>query len=68
MSEKILYVDDDPNILAAYKRILRNRFQVETAPGGKEGLEVIAGGGPFAVVISDMRMPEMDGVEFLAKV
>ncbi len=68
MSEKILYVDDDPNILAAYKRILRNKFTVETAPGGKEGLEAMAAIGPFAVVVTDMRMPEMDGIEFLANV
>ena len=68
MSEKVLYVDDDPNILAAHRRTLRNQFTVETAQGGREGLEIIAHNGPFAVVISDMRMPEMDGVEFLAKV
>ena len=68
MSETILYVDDDPNILAAYRRSLRNRFVMETAEGGAEGLELIAEKGPFAVVVADMRMPEMDGVEFLSKV
>jgi len=68
MSDRILYVDDDENILAACQRILRKRFDVETALGGDEGLAMIARNGPFAVVISDMRMPHMDGVEFLAKV
>lgn len=71
MSERILYVDDDENILAAYKRVLRGRFEVETALGGEEGLEKIVAastGGGFAVVISDMRMPGMDGVTFLAAV
>lgn len=68
MSDKILYVDDDPNILAAYKRSLRNRFVMETAEGGAQGLEIIADQGPFAVVVADMRMPEMDGVQFLSKV
>ncbi|HHH76641.1 MAG TPA: response regulator, partial [Phycisphaerae bacterium] len=68
MSEKILYVDDDPNILAGYQRILRKQFPVFTAMGGHEGLETIAKEGPFAVVISDMQMPEMNGIEFLAKV
>lgn len=68
MSEKILYVDDDPNILAAYERVCRKKFDVTTAMGGEEGLEAVFTQGPFAVVISDMRMPGMDGVEFLAKV
>ncbi|MHC4294332.1 MAG: HD domain-containing phosphohydrolase, partial [Planctomycetota bacterium] len=68
MSEKVLYVDDDPNILAAYKRILRNQFHVETALGGAEGLELITTKGPFAVIIADMRMPGMNGVELLTKV
>ena len=68
MSEKVLYVDDDPNILAAYKRVLRKSVEVETAGGGEQGLKAIAAKGPFAVVIADMRMPGMDGIEFLAKV
>ena len=68
MSEKVLYVDDEPNVLAAYKRVLRNSVEVDTAQGGQEGLKAIASKGPFAVVIADMRMPGMDGIEFLAKV
>lgn len=68
MSEKILFVDDDSNILEAYKRQMRKRFTIETALGGEEGLAVIARNGPFAVVVADMRMPRMDGIEFLMKV
>ncbi len=68
MSEKILCVDDDPNILQAYKRGLRKLFRIETARSGAEGLEVIAPQGPFAVVVSDMRMPGMDGIQFLTAV
>ena len=68
MPEKILYVDDDPNILAAYQRILRREFHVETAQGGPEALELVTAGDPFAVVVADMRMPEMDGVQLLSKV
>lgn len=68
MSEKILFVDDDANVLAAYSRTLRRRFQLATAQGGAEGLELIERQGPFAVVIADMRMPEMDGIQFLARV
>lgn len=68
MDYKILCVDDDPNILQGYKRSLRRDFQIETAEGGREGLAVIERDGPFAVVVSDMRMPEMDGVQFLSGV
>jgi response regulator RpfG family c-di-GMP phosphodiesterase len=65
MSQRILLVDDDLNILQGYKRQLRKRFQVETAPGGKEGLETLVKGGPFAVIVSDMQMPKMNGIQFL---
>ncbi|MFH1417727.1 MAG: response regulator, partial [Planctomycetota bacterium] len=68
MSKKILCVDDDPNILNAYRRGLRRLFEIETAEGGAEGLEAIASQGPFAVVVSDMRMPGMDGIQFLTAV
>ena len=46
----------------------RNRVDLETATSGNAGLEIIRSQGPFAVVVSDMRMPEMDGARFLAKV
>ncbi|HTY63249.1 MAG TPA: HD domain-containing phosphohydrolase [Acidobacteriota bacterium] len=67
MTEKILLVDDDPNILAAYTRVLRNRFQFETALGGAEGLRMASESGPYSVIVSDLRMPGMDGIEFLAR-
>lgn len=65
MNEKILFVDDDPNILSAIKRQLRKRYDLVTASSGTEGLQAITTHGPFAVVVSDMRMPGMDGVAFL---
>lgn len=68
MSEKILLVDDDFNILSGYQRSLHGEFQLDTAPGSKEGLQWIAQKGPFAVVVSDMRMPGMDGIQFLTRV
>ncbi|MBI5814177.1 MAG: response regulator [Nitrospinae bacterium] len=67
MNEKILCVDDDPNILSGFKRSLSRRFALDTALGGEEGLEAAAKNGPYAVIVSDMRMPGMDGVRFLAK-
>jgi FixJ family two-component response regulator len=68
MSEKILFVDDEPSVLDGYRRLLHNEFSLDTAIGGVEGLAAIAEHGPYAVVISDIRMPGMDGVQFLAKV
>jgi len=68
MTERMLFVDDDANILAGFQRQLRERFLVDVAPGGAEGLAVLAERGPYAVVVADMRMPGMDGVHFLARV
>ena len=68
MNEKTLFVDDDPNILAAFNRYLRNEFTFETASSGQDGLNILEEKGPFAVVVADMRMPNMDGVVFLKKV
>lgn len=68
MNEKILFVDDDHNVLSAYVRILRRKYSVETALGGEEGLKLMEQHGPYAVVVSDMQMPRMDGTQFLAAV
>jgi DNA-binding NtrC family response regulator len=57
MSERILCVDDDPNILQAYQRALRKRFQIDVALGGEQALEAIVQQGPYAVVVADMQMP-----------
>lgn len=68
MNERILFVDDDPNILEAYQRKLQRVLAVETALGGEEGLRTLEDRGPFAVVVADMQMPQMDGIEFLSQV
>lgn len=68
MSKKILFVDDDPNILRAYQRGLRKQFQVEIALGGESALAMIDPRKPYAVIVSDMRMPGMDGIQFLTAV
>lgn len=68
MPEKILLVDDEPNVLQAYQRLLHNEFTTETAVGGIEALSALQTHGPFAVVLSDMRMPEMDGIQLFTKV
>lgn len=68
MPEKVLLVDDEPNVLLGYQRLLHNEFEPDTAVGGAAALTTIQNKGPYAVVLSDMRMPEMDGIQFLAKV
>src|SRR3990172_4411991 len=68
MDEKILFVDDEPNILSAYQRQSRRQFTIETALGGELGLAAISTHGPYAVIVADMRMPSMDGIQFLSKV
>lgn len=68
MKNKILFVDDDPNILEAYSRNLRKLYDIDTALGGVEGLAKLTSNGSYPVVVSDLRMPGMDGIEFLSQV
>ncbi len=66
--DKILFVDDEPAVLDGYRRMLHREFEVDTAVGGELGLTTIHENGPYSVVISDMRMPGMNGAEFLFQV
>ncbi len=68
MKDKILCVDDEAKILFGYRRQLRRDFRVETALGAEEALETMERKGPYSVVISDLRMPGMDGISFLSRV
>lgn len=68
MAEKILLVDDEPNVLDGYRRTLGREFSLETAVGGQAALSQIGENGPYAVVVSDMRMPGMDGVQLLSRI
>lgn len=64
----VLCVDDEPNILSALRRLFRSAgLEVQVANSGAEGLQVLETRS-FDVVVSDMRMPEMDGTAFLEKV
>lgn len=67
-SEKILLVDDELNVLESIQRQLRNRFEIKTAQSGEEALEVLKTDGPFTLIVSDMRMPGMNGVQLLSRV
>jgi ActR/RegA family two-component response regulator len=64
---RLLCVDDEPKLLAAMQRALFGKFDVAVADGGAAGLATLQEDGPFEVVMSDMRMPGMDGATFLAK-
>jgi DNA-binding NtrC family response regulator len=67
MNRNVLFVDDESNVLDAYRRQMRKTFQIETALGAGPALQVLAER-DFAVVVSDMRMPGVDGIDFLAEV
>ena len=60
VSELILLVDDEPNVLLGYERILHGLSKTETAVGAAAALKAVRSGGPYAVVLSDMRMPDID--------
>jgi response regulator RpfG family c-di-GMP phosphodiesterase len=68
MAEKILLVDDDNSVLDGYRRSLSREFVLETALGGQQALQLATDSGPYAVVVSDMRMPGMDGIQLLSKI
>ncbi|MEM9445974.1 MAG: HD domain-containing phosphohydrolase [Verrucomicrobiota bacterium] len=65
--EKVLFVDDDAKILSTMKRQFRSAFIIDTAESGAAGLELLNNGEEYAVIVADMKMPYMDGVEFLKK-
>lgn len=70
MTEKklrILYVDDEVNNLTSFKASFRRDYKVFTAESGKAGLEILKDN-PVELIITDQRMPEMTGIEFLENV
>jgi FixJ family two-component response regulator len=65
--EKILFVDDEEFILDSFMRQFRMKANISTASGGQEALDLMDNEDEFAVIVSDMRMPIMDGADFLEK-
>ena len=65
---RVLCVDDEPRMVQGLAAHLRRRYEVLTALGGEQALELLKTSGPVPVVISDMRMPGMDGATLLAEV
>ena len=65
MNKRILIVDDEESVLNTLKRLFRNKpYDIYTATGGEEGLALLEQHS-VELIISDMRMPKMDGAEFL---
>lgn len=68
MNNKILCVDDEESILKGFQLNLRKDFELHLASNGVEGLEVFDREQGFALVLSDMRMPQMDGATMLSEI
>ncbi len=69
MSKKVLIVDDSATILLSLKTNLEiHGFKVEQAKNGKEALDKIKGGFKPDLIITDLNMPVMDGLEFIKNV
>jgi response regulator RpfG family c-di-GMP phosphodiesterase len=66
VTNAILCVDDEKNMLDAYRRMLEPDFTIVTADCGDAALALMAQRGPFAVIVSDLHMPGMSGVQLLA--
>lgn len=64
---RVLVVDDEQNLLMGVARTLRGKFDTVLVPSGQQAIDQLETGGPFDVVMSDMRMPGIDGVQVLAQ-
>ena len=67
MDTKILFVDDESSLLKAISRRLGFKYDLDTADSGQKALDMMLSGGSYGVIFTDMRMPQMDGVAFLAE-
>lgn len=61
----VLYVDDEPINVMLFKANFKNKFNLFTANSGKEGLQILQDNSNIQVVVSDMKMPELNGIEFI---
>jgi two-component system, response regulator, stage 0 sporulation protein F len=66
VKSKILYVDDEIINLKLFGAILGKKYPILTAENGRSGLDILTGDKDIQVVISDMKMPNMNGIEFIA--
>ncbi len=66
MSHQVLFVDDDRSVLTVLERQVGHEYSVLTAESGPKGLKLLNDRDQIEVVVSDYRMPQMDGIQFLA--
>ena len=64
----ILYVDDDQFNITLFEFNFKNEFEILNATSGSEALQLIKDHDEIKAIVSDVRMPEMDGIEFIKKV
>ena len=63
----ILYVDDEELNLQLFSMLFENKYNIITAKSGTEGLKILEKTSEISVVVSDMKMPGMSGIEFIKK-
>mgnify|MGYP001111563966 CR=1 FL=1 len=63
----LLYVDDEPLNLILFQSIFKKNFNVTTANSGEEGLKILTKNDGIDTVISDMKMPGINGIEFIRR-
>jgi len=68
MTDKVLFVDDEGYVLDGIRRQIGRKVDITTVTCGTEALRLVREEGPYAVVVSDMRMPQMNGIQLLAQV
>ena len=68
MAGKILFVDDDAKILQIIRRALNGAFDIDVANSGEAALRKLQSAGRYAVIVSDIQMPGMSGIELLSRV
>lgn len=66
--DTIVLVDDEPRLLAGIRRRLSNDFNIVTFERGAEAVEYLSGPNDAKVIVADMQMPEMNGIELLKAV
>ncbi len=68
MRPKVLFVDDEPEVLSSFLSILKIHYDISTSDNPIEAISIVKNNGPFSVVVSDYRMPKMNGVELLSEI
>lgn len=68
MKPKVLFVDDEPQVVSSFLSVLKIHYDISTSDNPIEAISIVNNNGPFAVVVSDYRMPKMNGVDLLSEI